>query len=105
MHIFFLWMQREIGLDPLGKNSFPSNGMEIATRYISVDFVYIYKFKNSRYNLIPGHFQPGMRNDVLLEKEEKTTGLVARKKGHTPATFQNKGSHLRLSLDCIPESG
>lgn len=58
--------------------------MEIATRYISIVFVYIYKFKNSRYNLIPGHFQPGASNDVPSEKEGKTTGLVAGKKGHQP---------------------
>lgn len=68
---------------PWGK-PFPSNGMETATRYFSVVLAYIYKCKNSRCNVIPGHFQPGASNGVPPEKEGKITELVAGKKGHQP---------------------
>lgn len=102
MHIFLLCVRREIGPDPWGK-PFPSNGMETATRYFSVVLAYIYKCKNSRCNVIPGHFQPGASNGVPSErrKDPRAGGWEER----SPATFQDKGSSLSLSLDWTSKSG
>ena len=108
INILFYLCQKRIGLDTLGKSSFPRNGMlccalathsyltlEVAKRYIRTTFMYALKIW---YNLIPGNFSVWSAQGYAIWERLKDHSLWWLKmKGHQP--------HFRTRAPTCPIHG